>query len=70
MHDDNQALSVLVTEETVALLIENFYARVRRDPILAEVFHNAIAPGDWPEHLATMRTLLVVGYAGIRSVLR
>ena len=55
MRDGNQASAVLVTEETVALLIENFYARVRRDPVLAEVFQSAIAPGDWPEHLATMR---------------
>jgi hemoglobin len=43
------------TEETVAHLIENLYARVRQDPVLAEVFQSAIAPGDWPEHLATMR---------------
>src|SRR5262249_34287422 len=44
-----------VTEEAIALLIENFYARVRRDPVLGPVFEAAIAPGAWPEHLATMR---------------
>jgi hypothetical protein len=31
MRGGNEASSVPVTEETVALLIENFYARVRRD---------------------------------------
>ena len=66
MRDGNEASTVPVTEETVALLIENFYARVRRDPVLAEVFHSAIAPGD-PRYDAT---LLVIGHAGIRPVLR
>lgn len=55
MRDSGKARSVAVTEEAIALLIENFYVRVRRDPVLAPVFEAAIAPGDWPEHLATMR---------------
>lgn len=55
MHDGGRARPVSVTEETIALLIENFYARVRRDPVLGPVFEAAIAPDAWPEHLATMR---------------
>jgi hemoglobin len=44
-----------VTEESIALLIDRFYAKVRGDPVLAPVFSAAIASHEWPEHLATMR---------------
>lgn len=44
-----------VTEASIALLIDRFYAAVRRDPVLAEVFEAAIPDDAWPEHLATMR---------------
>lgn len=44
-----------VTEASIALLIDRFYSAIRRDPVLAEVFENAIADEEWPEHLATMR---------------
>jgi hemoglobin len=45
----------IVDEAAIALLIDRFYAAVRHDPILAEVFETAIADDEWPEHLATMR---------------
>jgi hemoglobin len=44
-----------VTEASIAVLIDSFYATVRRDPVLAEVFETTIADEEWPEHLATMR---------------
>lgn len=44
-----------VTEESIALLVDHFYSKVRRDPVLAEVFETAIAADEWPEHLATMQ---------------
>jgi hemoglobin len=44
-----------ITEPAIALLIERFYAAVRRDPVLAPVFDASIAEHEWPEHLATMR---------------
>jgi hemoglobin len=44
-----------VTEEAIALLIDRFYAKVRRDRELRPVFEAAISPEEWPEHLATMR---------------
>jgi hemoglobin len=52
---DAKELSVHVTEESIALLIDRFYVRIRQDPVLAEVFEAAIAPDEWPEHLSTMR---------------
>jgi len=45
----------IIDEASIALLIERFYAAVRHDPVLAEVFESAIADDEWPEHLATMR---------------
>ena len=38
-----------ISEESLRLLVERFYARVRLDPLIGPVFDKAI--GDWPEHL-------------------
>jgi len=45
----------VLTEDSIAVLIEAFYARVRRHPRLAPIFATAIRHDEWPEHLATMR---------------
>jgi hemoglobin len=45
----------VVTEDSIARLVDHFYSKVRRDPVLAPVFEAAIAADEWPEHLATMR---------------
>ncbi len=45
-----------VTEESIALLIDRFYAEVRGDPVLGPVFEASIAPDEWPEHLATIQS--------------
>ena len=70
MPNDAKELSVHVTEESIALLIDRFYVRIRQDPVLAEVFEAAIAPDEWPEHLATMRRFLVVSHADIWTLFR
>ena len=44
-----------ITEDSIAMLIDRFYAAIRRDPVLGPVFENAIAADEWPKHLATMR---------------
>jgi hemoglobin len=38
-----------VTEADLQSLVDAFYAKVRRDPVLGPVFDRAV--GDWPEHL-------------------
>ncbi len=38
-----------ITEESLAALVDAFYARVRQDPLIGPVFNDAI--DDWPEHL-------------------
>ena len=48
----SEGLSVSVVgidEERLRLLVDLFYARVRRDPLIGPVFERAI--DDWPEHL-------------------
>lgn len=42
-----------VTEATIAELVERFYGRARRDPLLGPVFEAAI--DDWDGHLARIR---------------
>lgn len=44
-----------VTEPAIAVLIDTFYARVRRDARLGPVFARAIAEDEWPAHLERMR---------------
>jgi hemoglobin len=44
-----------VTEDSIAVLIDAFYARVRQHPALGPVFEAAITEAEWPDHLATMR---------------
>lgn len=43
-----------LSEEAIARLVDEFYARIRADAALGPVFARAI-PGDWGPHLATMR---------------
>lgn len=39
----------LITEDDIDRLVPEFYARVRRDPLLGPIFNGAI--DDWPHHL-------------------
>jgi hemoglobin len=46
-------IAVGVTEDMIAVLVHEFYAKVRRDPILGPIFEQAI--GDhWDAHLAKL----------------
>src|SRR3954463_7792578 len=45
----------VITEDAIAILIDTFYARVRRHAELGPVFNAAIAEDEWPEHLLTMQ---------------
>ncbi len=38
-----------ITEGRLKTLVDLFYSRVRKDPLIGPVFNDAI--GDWPEHL-------------------
>ena len=43
-----------ITEESLRQLVNAFYAKVRRDPLIGPVFEAAIA--DWPEHLDKLQS--------------
>jgi hemoglobin len=43
-----------ITETTIRVLVDSFYARVRHDPTLGPVFANAIAEEACPIHLEKM----------------
>ena len=47
-----------IDEAMIETLIRGFYARVRKDPLLAPVFESRIS--DWEPHLDNMFALLVV----------
>ena len=42
-----------VTEPAIAALVDRFYGKVRRDPVIGPIFNNAI--DDWDDHLAKLR---------------
>jgi hemoglobin len=42
-----------ITEPAIAALVERFYAKARRDPLIGPVFNDAIE--DWDEHLDKLR---------------
>ena len=44
-----------LTEADIAAVVDAFYAKVRRDPMLGPVFAAAIADEAWPAHLAVIR---------------
>ncbi len=43
-----------VGEADIALLVDRFYAKVRRDPLIGPLFEEAVE--DWDAHLATLRS--------------
>ena len=51
----DQHLFPAITEDSIAVLIDDFYAKIRRHPALGPIFQATIAEGEWPMHLETMR---------------
>ncbi len=43
----------IATSDDVALLVDQFYGKVRYDELLGPIF-NAVAQVDWPAHMATL----------------
>ncbi len=48
-----QSKTDILTEEDIKTLVHRFYAKVRKDELLAPVF-NAVIKDNWDEHLARM----------------
>ncbi|PIC01335.1 preprotein translocase subunit TatC [Caulobacter sp. X] len=45
----------LFTDEEIDLLVETFYARIRRHHRLGPIFESAIGEDGWPQHLSTLK---------------
>ena len=46
---EDRTVSPIVDEDSLRLLVADFYDRVRADPVLGPVFEGAVT--DWPAHL-------------------
>lgn len=51
---DGRALPDALDETMIHDVVHGFYDRIRRDDLLGPVFDAAIAPEEWPHHLAKM----------------
>lgn len=51
---DGRPLPDMLDEEMIRAVVHGFYARIREDALLGPIFDGAIAPDDWPVHLAKM----------------
>lgn len=51
---DGRPLPDILDEAMIHAVVHGFYDRIRQDALLGPVFNGAIAPQDWPHHLAKM----------------
>jgi hemoglobin len=51
---DGKTLPETLDEEMIHAVVHGFYDRIRSDELLGPVFNDAIAPEEWPIHLAKM----------------
>ena len=53
-HKQAEALRLGIDDAFIATLVQNFYTRIRGDPVLSSIFDDRIK--DWPSHLERMNT--------------
>lgn len=51
---DGRVLPEQLDEQMIRDVVHGFYGEIRNDALLGPVFDGAIAPQDWPRHLAKM----------------
>ncbi|WP_371746627.1 group III truncated hemoglobin [Aminobacter sp. SR38] len=51
---DGRVLPGQLDEQMIHAVVHGFYDEIRKDALLGPVFNGAIAPHDWPRHLAKM----------------
>jgi hemoglobin len=56
-----------LTEHDITAVVDAFYMKVRRDPVLGPVFARAIADDAWPAHLAIIQDFWSSVMPGRRS---
>ncbi len=51
---DGKLLPDLLDEDMIRDVVHGFYDEIRRDDLVGPIFNHAIAPEEWPRHLAKM----------------
>ena len=51
---DASPLPAALDDAMIRAVVHGFYADVRRDPLIGPIFNAAIAPEEWPAHLAKL----------------
>ena len=51
---DGKLLPEVLDEAMIHAVVHGFYDEIRKDALLGPIFNEAIAPADWPVHLAKM----------------
>ena len=51
LHRSGRLIPQGLDEATVRAVVDDFYRKVRLDPVIGPAFARAIAPEEWPEHL-------------------
>lgn len=51
---DGRPLPDVLDEAMISAVVHGFYDAIRADDLLGPIFNAAIAPDDWPRHLARM----------------
>jgi len=54
LHPTGRLIPEGLDEALVRRVVDAFYAKARRDPVIGPVFNRVIADADWPAHLATI----------------
>ena len=50
----NTNMKAIETREDVTLLVNTFYAKIRKDSLLGPIFNQHIPDERWPEHLSKL----------------
>ncbi|MCG5479396.1 group III truncated hemoglobin [Sinorhizobium alkalisoli] len=51
---DGKLLPDILNETKIHAIVHGFYGKIRKDNLLGPIFNGAIAPEEWPVHLAKM----------------
>lgn len=54
LHPTGRLIPAGLDEVLVRAVVDDFYAKARRDPVIGPVFNRVIADADWPAHLAVI----------------
>lgn len=54
LHPSGRLIPAELDEAMVRAVVDRFYAKARRDPVIGPVFNRVIPEPQWPHHLATI----------------